>query len=77
VRITPFVCSMQHAAGDAGKAIEGLAYQLDTKQWERAGIELGRIEELANRLAAVCRLAGDALADEAYRERAEKDEDIG
>lgn len=65
MRITPLICAIQHALGDADKALEDLAFQVDAKQWVRAGIALGRIQELAARVVSVARLGDEVLSDSA------------
>jgi hypothetical protein len=59
--MTPIVCSMSAVQNDIYKAVERLLGYLDTNSFVSAGIELGRIHELANRLVNTCHHAGDAL----------------
>ena len=47
--------------------IAKIAQQSDAKQWEMAAYELGRLEEMASRLASQCRLAIDALWNDSGR----------
>jgi len=61
VRTTPFVCTMSTIECDINRAVERLTSYLDNNSFVSAGIELGRIQELANRLASVCHHASDAL----------------
>lgn len=61
MQITPFISSINGAKCNLEGAIERLVSQSDAKQFQLAGIELGRIEELAARIVDTCQLAKDAL----------------
>lgn len=66
MKTTRFLVHISSAQNDIYKAVEALAFQIDAKQWPMAGIELGRIEELANKIAGTCRLARDSLHEDAW-----------
>ena len=61
MRSTQFVISLTSIQNKTYKSLETLAYNLDNKQWTSAGIEIGRLEEMASAMVEVCRLAKDAL----------------
>jgi hypothetical protein len=69
VRTTPFVCSMTTIQHDIYKAIERMISYLDSNSFVSAGIELGRIQELANRLSNTCHHAGDALWEDSQNKK--------
>lgn len=62
--VTPFVCHMIETRADIDRAITALTNNLDSKQFEIAGVELGRLLELGKRLSMVCRLAQCALREQ-------------
>lgn len=64
MKLVSCICSIGHAQIDLRRALELLTGHADLKQWVSAGVELGRIEELSNRIAATCRLASEALREE-------------
>jgi hypothetical protein len=70
MRMTHFVCSLTTASERTRKAIDDLAFQLDTKQWTQAGIALGRIEQLGEHIADLCRIARDAIHEDEFVFRA-------
>ena len=61
MRTTPFVCTVTSVQYDINKATERLISHLDNNSFVSAATELGRIQELANRLANICQHMSDAL----------------
>lgn len=75
---TQFVTAISGVQNDVYKALDALVFHLDAKQWTHAGYELGRIEELGNRLAAHARHARDAVHEAAWIDkRAEEEASAG
>ena len=60
-RSTPFVLEIQNQLHQIYKAFESYVQNLDLKQYNGAGCELGRIEALSNTLNSISRMARDAL----------------
>lgn len=65
MRVTSFLGSIGDAQYDLRKAVELFIGHVDSRQYVSAGVELGRAQELAARLANLFRLSQEALADEA------------
>ena len=58
------VVHIEQINADISRALEGLVHTLDTNQWVTAGVNVGRLMELGNRLAATCRLGANVVNDE-------------
>jgi hypothetical protein len=59
--MTPFVCQFTSLIEKLYKQNGELAYNLDAKQFVMAGMDLGRIRELAAQMVGLCDLAKDSL----------------
>lgn len=72
MRTTPFVVSIHNSERKLQKAIELLVSYSDSAAFVSAGIQLGRIQEIASGIVDTCQLAQDAVWEDNYENSVNK-----
>jgi hypothetical protein len=70
LRIIPFIANISNSKHDLNKALEMFVSYSDSHSFTSAGIQLGRIKEIAENISNICTLAEDALWEDSQTYKA-------